>query len=322
MRKRQRNGESEEETTMNEREERSAKEIESLLEAMGWIVERTHSGDVIGRSSPVVLDTEHYGIITFNSVVLLWDTRNWWQPGTVTFQIFHVRREGTTAIWTRKAHIPQRVEQLLRRYGVPMHQADASMQLVPAEEEGLEVTTDTQHRLGLYVNLVRELEAGGWRVRDIKLRLDKAPTLDLQDYVQAYTVFLRDGGMCELGLYLRPVGDAWMYDLKWVYAPPDTPLEAYQVRSAGTILSPEQQPIFSLGLRRHGKRNRGRYVRARAESLEEAGREAPPPPLRQHCGALSPADHARLEPWRHVAAFRGSDPLLAEEQQRNSSYRQ
>jgi hypothetical protein len=232
---------------MNEQIERNAREIESLLEAEGWTVERTRAGDVIGRSRPVIFDTEHYGIIAFNSVVMNWDNRDWWEPGAVTFQIFHVLREGTTAVWTRMAHTPQRVEQLLRRYGVPMHQADASLQLVPAREEGLEVTTDTQHRLGLYVNLVRELEAHGWRVLDIKLRLNETPTLDSHDYVHAHTELLRTDGMCELRLYLRPVGDAWIYDLKWVNAASHTPLETYKVKSAGTILRPEQAADLLFG---------------------------------------------------------------------------
>src|SRR5918992_3168871 len=104
---------------MNQKVKQNAKEIERLFRRAGWHPE--YGGhDVIGRSVPHYPNgEEHYGIIAFESVVWVWHDRGR-EDGRGLFQIFHVREDGNTAIWTRGVPSPRRAAELLERYGIPM----------------------------------------------------------------------------------------------------------------------------------------------------------------------------------------------------------
>jgi hypothetical protein len=220
---------------MNQKVEQNAKEIERLFRRAEWHPE--YGGhDVIGRSVPYYPSGEdHYGIIAFESVVLVWHDRGR-EDGRGLFQIFHVQEDGNTAIWTRGVPSPTRAAELLERYGIPMADADASMKRIPEEDDDLGVIDVALRRLDGHAGAVRALETGGWRMRDIQLRFDKAS--ESPDHIRA-NAQVRSGDVAyEMGLTLLPFNSYWVYDLEWVNVPPHAaPLKAREVTPAGRVLS-------------------------------------------------------------------------------------
>lgn len=224
----------------NEQTERNARELERLFRRAGWHLENGKY-DVTGRSVPFVASgEEHYGIIAFDSVVCRWHDRGR-QEEDALFQIFHVRENADTAIWTRRVPSPTRAAELLERYGIDMYEADESMKRVPEEEEDSGAIAEALRRLDGHAGPVRLLETGGWCVRDILVRLNKAPGDETPDHIRANTEIRYEGVALKVGLTLRLFNSYWVYDLEWLNAPPhETPLRGREATPVGRALSAER----------------------------------------------------------------------------------
>jgi hypothetical protein len=225
---------------MNQKVEQNAKEIERLFRRAGW--DAGYGGhDVIGRSAPFTSAGDgHYGIIAFESVVWVWHDRGR-EDGRGLFQIFHVREDGDTAIWTRGVPSPRRAAELLERYGIPMAEADGSMKRVPEEDDDSSAIVGALRRLEGHAGAVRALETGGWCLHDIRLRLNKPPGGEAPDYILARTEIRYEGVVYEVGITLLLFDSYWVYDLEWLNAPPHvTPLGAREATPVGRALSAER----------------------------------------------------------------------------------